>query len=240
MTDPGAYCREIEAHLCRSNGGHLIRIVGPAFELVCGWIDSGVPLQVAVGGIDRKLARYHGSGRKGRPLRIEYCEADVLQAFKEWRSAVGVSGETNGVVSASSDYAVDRSDHRRISLPKHIDRVLAYTTNRLALTESGAGLQAALVDLIDKLEILRRNASSARGKAREVLLNRLVELDKELLSDVRAAGASVMANLEDQARAELKPFKARLDKGSYATAFAACTDRLLRDHFRLPVVQLDD
>ena len=240
MTEPGAYCREIEAHLCRSNGGHLIRIVGPAFERVCGWIDAGIPLQVAVEGIDRKLARYHGSGRKGRPLRIEYCEADILQAFEEWRRAVGVSGGTNGDVSASRDYAVGRSGHRRASLPKHIDRVLAYTTSRLALSESVAGVHTALEELIDKLDILRVGAAAARGKAREALLNRLVEIDKELLSDARVAGASIMANLEDEARAELKPFKPRLDKGSYVTALAACTDRLLRDHFHLPVVQFDD
>ena len=32
--DLGAYCRAIEAHLCRVNGGHLIRVVGVAFDLV--------------------------------------------------------------------------------------------------------------------------------------------------------------------------------------------------------------
>ena len=31
------YCRQVEAYLCRKNDGHLVRIVGPAFEQVCGW-----------------------------------------------------------------------------------------------------------------------------------------------------------------------------------------------------------
>jgi len=30
--DPAEYCREIENYLCQKNEGHLIRIVGPAFE----------------------------------------------------------------------------------------------------------------------------------------------------------------------------------------------------------------
>jgi hypothetical protein len=215
--------------------------VGPAFERVCGWIDAGIPLQVAVKGIDRKVARYHGSGRRGHPLRIEYCEADILQVFDEWRRAVGVSGGTSEGLSVSHDYAVGRSGRRhQISLPKHIDRVLAYSTNRLALAESVNGVHAALEGLIDKLEILRGGAGSVRGKARETMLNRLVEIDKELLSDARVVGASLMANLEDEARAELKPFKSRLDKGAYVTALAACTDRLLRDHLHLPVVEFDD
>ena len=36
------YCRQVEAYLCRKNDGHLIRIVGPAFEQVCGWATRGV------------------------------------------------------------------------------------------------------------------------------------------------------------------------------------------------------
>ena len=31
--DIGAFCRAVEAHLCRVNGGHLVRIVGPAFDV---------------------------------------------------------------------------------------------------------------------------------------------------------------------------------------------------------------
>ena len=28
---------QIESYLCRKNGGHLVRIVGPAFEKVRSW-----------------------------------------------------------------------------------------------------------------------------------------------------------------------------------------------------------
>ena len=31
------YCREIETYLCQKNDGHLIRVVGPSFEIVSGW-----------------------------------------------------------------------------------------------------------------------------------------------------------------------------------------------------------
>ena len=46
------YCREIEAYLCRKNDGHLIRIVGPSFERVCGWAAQGIPFKIACQGID--------------------------------------------------------------------------------------------------------------------------------------------------------------------------------------------
>ena len=84
------YCREIEDYLCRKNDGHLIRIVGPSFEKVCGWAEQGVPITVAFRGIDRCFERYYAKGPRRRPVRIDFCEADVLDVFDEWRRAVGV------------------------------------------------------------------------------------------------------------------------------------------------------
>src|SRR5829696_6787066 len=85
------YCREIEAHLCRKNDGHLIRIAGPAFDVVAGWETQGIPIKVACAGVDRFFERYYRKGPRRRPVRIEFCDADVLDAFDDWRRAVGVA-----------------------------------------------------------------------------------------------------------------------------------------------------
>src|SRR3954451_22954574 len=85
--DSSEYCREIETYLCRKNEGHLIRIVGPAFEQVTGWGAQGVPLAVAFKGIDQYCERYYAKGPRRRPVRIEFCEADVLSLFDDWRRA---------------------------------------------------------------------------------------------------------------------------------------------------------
>ena len=83
------YCRQVERYLCRRNGGHLVRIVGPAFDTVTGWAGQGIPLRVALRGIDRCIDREDAKGPRRRPVRVEFCEADVLDAFDEWRRAVG-------------------------------------------------------------------------------------------------------------------------------------------------------
>ena len=87
--DVGAYCRAVEAHLCRRNAGHLVRIVGPSFDLVSGWAERGVPLSIACRGIDRYVDRQASKGPRRRPIRVEFCEADVLDLFDEWRRAIG-------------------------------------------------------------------------------------------------------------------------------------------------------
>src|ERR671916_101183 len=92
VMEPAEYCRELETYLCRKNEGHLIRIAGPVFEQVCGWAAQGVPLKIAFRGIDRYCERYYAKGPQRRPVRIEFCEADVLDSFDEWRRAVGVWG----------------------------------------------------------------------------------------------------------------------------------------------------
>jgi hypothetical protein len=84
------YCREIEAYLCRKNDGHLIRLVGPSFERVLGWAAQGIPFKIACQGIDRYFVRYYAKGPKRRPVQIDFCEADVLDAFDDWRRSVGV------------------------------------------------------------------------------------------------------------------------------------------------------
>ena len=90
--DLDGYCRAIESHLCRKNDGHLIRIAGPTFDLVRGWAEQGVPLRVALAGIDRTFERYYRKGARRRPLQVSFCEADVLDTFDDWRRALGLSG----------------------------------------------------------------------------------------------------------------------------------------------------
>ena len=241
--EPGAYCREIETYLCRRNAGHLIRIVGPAFERVRGWADAGVPIQVVVRGIDRKLERYRAAGRTRRPLRIEHCEADVLDVFDEWRRSVGVSlvADRQGVEAEAAEpwHQADRPGRRRLSLPAHIDRVLTRATNQLAMPEAAPGLHAALEQVIADVDLVRHDARGARGAARAALLDRLAAIDRALIVTVRTAAGPLLEDIQDAARAELAPFKTRMGAAPFDRALTDCTDRLLSERLRLPTVRFD-
>ena len=91
MVDPAEYCRQVEAYLCRKNEGHLVRIAGPVFEQVSGWASQGVPLAVVFRGIDRYCERYYAKGPRRRPVRVEFCEADILELFDDWRRWIASS-----------------------------------------------------------------------------------------------------------------------------------------------------
>jgi len=232
------FCREIEAHLTRKNDGHLIRIVGPAFDLVRGWAEQGIPFKVAAQGIDHAFERYHAKGPKRRPMRLEYAEADVLDAFDRWRRAVGVRQVPASAKAPAGTDQAEAPPRRRESLSTHITRAVS----RLAsLRSEGPGGLALAGDVLDEvvgtLEPLAASAAHARGEARERILADLRALDQRLLDAARAAaGEAVLAEIESQSADELRPFRDRMPPDAWRQARAASEARLLRDLARLPAL----
>ena len=80
-----------------------MRVVGPSFDLVSRWAADGVPLKVAFRGIDRYFERYYKKGPRRRPVRVDFCEADVRDVFDEWRRAVGITEGTSMVQALTAN-----------------------------------------------------------------------------------------------------------------------------------------
>ena len=233
------YCRDIEAYLCRKNDGHLVRIVGPAFEQVLGWAAQGVPVRIVCRGIDRYFERYYAKGPRRRPVRIEFCEADVLDVFDEWRRAVGIANGAGTQASAEiASGSIEEGQRRHESLPAHLDRVIA------RLTALRAGPDRSLDDSLDsairELDGRRQDSRTVRGDARRQFLDRLTAIDTELLEAARrSCDAATLSRLSAEAGEELAPFKGRLSSDAFAESHRAAVDRLLRERSRLPVVTFD-
>ena len=233
MHDPARYCREIETYLCQKNGGHLVRIVGPAFEQVCAWAEQGVPLKVAFRGIDRYCERSTAKAGRRRPVRIEFCEADILDVFDEWRRAIGV-------VAADGEPGAPASTSRKPSLATHIERAIA----RLRAGDVSGDRSPAFVRRIDRvtreLEALAADARAARGEGRSRILDRLEALDTELLSAAEGETPPARsAELKKEAEAELAPFALRMSSEARDVALRAAFQRLVRDEAGLPRVTYD-
>jgi hypothetical protein len=228
------YCRDVERYLCRKNDGHLVRIVGPAFEQVCGWASRGIPYKVACRGIDRYFERYYARGPRRRPVRIEFCEADVLDVFDEWRRAVGAPIEASGDHNADAD----AGKSKRMSLPSHIERLVARLTT---LRASGSGTpDDVLRDIVRELDAARTEVKSLRGDARERFLERLRAIDDHLVRAAREGlDGATLTGLVAEAESELAPFKLRMNADAYAQSRDACIDRLVRERAGLPTIAFE-
>ena len=267
--DLDGYCRAIESHLCRKNDGHLIRIAGPTFDLVRGWAEQGVPLKVALTGIDRTFERYYRKGARRRPLQVSFCEADVLDVFDDWRRALGLfgAGRSGGAPSAengvspaeceagTSEYAgtaecgagtsvpagaLAERPHRAASLPAHLERV----ANRLTLLRgdprNDEEMETALAAAVLQMDAHRQASRGARGPARAALIAHLESLDDNLLARVRARlSPEQLDELRREAAETLAPFRERMPRVAYEAAHEAALTRLLREHAGLPVIRYD-
>jgi hypothetical protein len=240
MFDPESYCRDVEAYLCRKNDGHLIRIVGPAFEQVSRWAQQGVPLKVAYAGIDRYFERYYRRGPRRRPVRVEFCEADVLDAFDGWRRAIGVAIAIGAGSSDSLGDSESNPTRRRASLAAHVERTIAKLTALRASTACAPELSSILETTARSLDVLQPEAKHARGEAREAVVAQLVGLDAALLTAAtEALDQHARAAGDAEVRETLAPFRDRMAPTAYQQACMAALHRYVRDHFRLPTLTYD-
>ena len=222
------YCREIETYLCRKNDGHLIRVVGPSFGVVSGWAEQGVPLKIAFAGIDRYFERYYRKGPRRRPVKIDFCDADVLDVFDEWKRAVGAQ---SSVVSPES------SVNSRQSLPQHLERVLLRLTQARVNGSLGDAFDALIDRAAAELDAARAKAGGLRGEARQALLDRLALLDAEIVGQARATLDEVERSaLAREAENELAGFKSGMSTDAFARARDAAIDRLVRERAKLPTI----
>jgi len=230
----GDYSRRLEDYLCRKNDGHLIRIVGPTFEMVCSWADRGVPFAIACQGIDRYFERYHAKGIKRRPVQIQFCEADVLDLFDGWRRAVGIR-EIASSDGQDADGGEERQRHG--SLSTHLERVIA----RLTVLRGRGVVQDDMLDrVVRELDSARASVKGMRGAVRTAFLDRLRAVDDELMGMIRhGASVSDLEALRLEAAGELAPFRDRMPPDAYARAEQTCVDQLLRERVRLPQVAFD-
>lgn len=227
--DPAEYCRDVETYLCRKNEGHLIRVVGPAFEVVSGWAEQGIPLKIVFRGIDQYCERYDAKGGRRRPVRIEFCEADILDLFDDWRRAVGVAdGRSAEAVS------------RRPSLASHVERAIARLTASRAGGRRSAGVDACISEMVRELDGLLASARTARGAARAAVVERLAAMDDELSRTVAAElDDDAAAVLRHEAERELAAFGNRLAPEARSRAAQAAYERLAREALALPSLRYD-
>jgi hypothetical protein len=235
VIDVESYCRDLEAYLCRKNDGHLIRITGPAFERVQGWAEQGIPLKVAETGIDRYFERYYRKGPRRRPVQILFCEADVLDAFDDWRRAVGIANVAPDSPHGPDVEAPAPAPRPRQSLASQVDGLLARLTVLRGSGQAGPALGPALEAAVRALDAVRPEAARSRGEERARVLRQIDEIDESLAAAaLEALPPHERSALEREADGELAPFRERMAADAYAQSRRAAVHRLVRRRFNLP------
>lgn len=232
----GEYCRRVEEHLTRVNQGNLVRIAGVAFELVRSWAVEGIPLPIVYRGIEQKAER-HRAGRSTRPLRLEFCENDVRALYDDWRRAVGIHAATSGELADAHSPVIE--ERRRPSVVRQLDRAIGRLLAAAARLETPEALRERLASILEQLSDVRDQLRGARGEARRVLLERAAAIDVEIGEAARQAVDLALPELEAEARRELAGYRARMAPDAWSRSVDAAVDRLLRERFGLPSIDIE-
>lgn len=244
------YYTEIEDTFIRRRGKHLL--LSPMdWALIESWKTSGVPLHVALRGIERAFDSHDARPGRRTVKSLMYCQEEVEAQFAEWlqgqRGAAGDAAGANGDGEAAAreeSSASPASSPSSSSLPFPREVIAGHLREARAEIErarAGAGgeLSEALTRAASRLEELERDfAASARPDA-ERLEDSLTGLEQML---DRAARASVSAKRLTEVRAsaeeQLRPYRARMERATHEQTLENLVAKQLREEFRVPRLSL--
>jgi hypothetical protein len=206
---------------------------------VCGWATTGIPLRIAYRGIDRYFERYYAKGPRRWPVRIEFCESDVLDAYDDWRRAVGVALRPRGRGEEAPPGAAGEEPtlRRGPSLTQHLERAALRLSSVLAGTRLPEPLASRAAAAAHEVDELRSRARGARGDARRAIVARLEALDAALSeAGIQSLAAPERAAIDADAASRLSAHRSRMPEEEYLRAVLELTARLARERFALPVL----
>src|SRR5438093_6607987 len=113
-----SYFSEIEDTFIRRRGKHLM--LSPMdWALIEGWKERGVPLHVALRGIEHSFDSYDAKKQKRTVKTLLYCQEEVEAQYAEWiESRVG---SHNANAKSGDD---DRAPFPRATVLRHLEQSL--------------------------------------------------------------------------------------------------------------------
>jgi hypothetical protein len=233
------YFTEVEEAFVRRRGAHML-VSALDWALIETWKEVGVPLHVALRGIERAFDAYDARPHRHRRVNsLFYCQQEVESCYAEYRRALVGSAETTPSVPPVGDDGESPFPRARV------ERHLAEAADRIGEARTKAGTRG-LSGLVDELaraetrlaEIAASLAASARLES-EGLERDLTSLEELMLKAVMEHAPAAEVDAErDSAKAQLKGYKKGMDKEVYTQTLEKLVARRLREIYYVPRLSL--
>ena len=240
------YFTEIEDAFSRRRGKHLL-ISSIDWTLIETWKEMGIPLHIALRGIEKAFDSWESKPRKRSVKSLMYCQEEVEAQFAEWREARVGAADSEGAGDAGADSNDDRLPFSRTAIAQHLERGrsgllaaltahIAYLTGRDRTDDDFSDALTRAIALLTAIE--DDFAVSARPEAQK-LEQSLTGLER-MLSD--AVGQVVEPEELDRLKAEIKeqlrPHRKQMEKAAYDQTFENLLAKRLREKFGVPRLSL--
>jgi hypothetical protein len=229
-----SYFSEIEDTFIRRRGKHLM--LSPIdWALIESWKERGVPLHVALRGIEHSFDSYDSKKHKRTVKTLLYCQEEVEAQYAEWReSRVGSHDE-----KADPGPASDTSPFSRDAILDHLARSLDEIQQLAKQRKEEDTFGEALARAVALLTEIRDDYSSSANPDTRKLEESLTGIDRLLDDSIRAVVtetelATILAEIDSQ----VKPYKRHMDKPTFEQTRDNLLRKRLRDHFGVPRLSL--
>ena len=241
------YFTEIEDAFIRRRGRHLL--LSPMdWALIESWKEMGVPLHVALRGIEKSFDSYESKPRKRTVKSLFYCQEEVEAQFAEWVESQTGAHAPAGESATDESAAVETVDEGGRGLPFPREVIAAHLADcraglASALEKRRAAGEDAVTEALARAAVrLGELAEDFRRASRpdaELLESSLTDL--ESLLD-RALRASLSDEEVEAARAsaaeQLRPYKARMERATYEQTLDNLLAKSLRETAGVPRLSL--
>lgn len=241
------YFTEIEDTFIRRRGKHLL--LSPVdWALIESWKEKGVPLFVALRGIEHAFDSYEAKPRRRSVKSLMYCQEEVEAQFAEWLdSQIGAEhAPTNGEAKGAQPEAQRPVEEARLPFSRTaILEHLAHAHHTLAqlCAERQRTRKDELCDAFSRAasrlqELENDFARTARPDAQR-LEDSLTHLEKLLDETLRAnVPADELTTARADAEAQLTPYSTRMERITYEQTLDNLLLKRLREQHGVPRLSL--
>jgi hypothetical protein len=239
------YFTEIEEAFIRRRGKHLL--LSPMdWALIESWKEMGVPLHVALRGIEQAFDSYEARPRKRSVKTLFYCQEEVEAQYAEWlESQLGAGPDeatTEGELAEGVEPSMDaRLPFPRASILEHLARSRAGLLNLLGENPGwmAGDFSEAVSRAIARLAELEAGFARSQRPDAEALEDALTSLERMLDEALLASTPQAETEAAQVAAAEqLKPYRARMEQAVYAQTLNNLLLKRLREQSGLPRLSL--
>lgn len=227
-----SYFSEIEDTFIRRRGKHLM--LSPIdWALIESWKERGVPLHVALRGIEHAFDSHEAKKHKRTIKTLMYCQEEVEAQYAEWlQSRVGSHDE-------QAESASETMPFSRGAIVNHLSRSLDEIRELSNERKQEDILNEALARAAALLNEIRDEYASSPNPDTRKLEESLTGVDRLLDDSIRAVVTEAeLASIVSEIESQIKPYKRHMDKATFEQTRNNLLRKRLRDHFGVPRLSL--
>jgi hypothetical protein len=230
------YFTEIEDAFVRRRGKHLF--LSPLdWALMETWKSQEVPLHIVLRGIEKSFDSFEAKPRKRSVKSLLYCQEEVEAQFAEWlESRVGANTESEVAAVAENN---DRNPFSSVAVKEHlIDKRNQLTKTAELLGPEENELAEAMLRVTRILADLEEEINNSPSIETRKLEDSLTGLERLLNEAMLSNSGPELDQLKAEIKAQLKPYRAQMEKNAYQQTFDNLLLKRVRERFNVPRLSL--